>query len=343
MDNSSNIAYTVQLGDLRSDSGIKDVSGVCHDSTKFADQVNAVTRRLMRRGTWWNTDVLMRVCFQGCRLVFPRIVGTVLGARFCGDNGMQVKNNWWAIAGYSTRGWDNYSTVGAAPVLRDDGTSPCYNEVTGNTGKYIKYHITSANDVGKTIKLFGFKYGNQPLQELDSDGNWQMGLTLTATLAGVQTTTLVTKITSVVREATQQRAFMYEVDPSTGDLHDLAMYEPSETNPSYRAMVIQNVCAIPYYTDDDDQKIRKALTLVKLQYVPAVSDNDFVMIGNRDAIELGIAALRAERANDDVLANIKWMRAISELNMELRDKDPNLASVIRVNSISANCPIGNPI
>ena len=197
------MAYTKQLLDLRSNSGIRDVSGVCHDSAKFADQVNAVTERLCNRGNWWQTEVLLRLCFQGCHIVWPRIVGTVLGVKFCHGSSVQIKNNWWAVVGSSGCGW-----CGDA-VMRDDGTRPCYNEVSGNTGKYIRYHIANNKDIGKTIKLFGFKYGNQPLQEQDLNGNWQMGLTLTTTQTGAQTTELVTRITNIVRQPTQGRTWLY--------------------------------------------------------------------------------------------------------------------------------------
>lgn len=337
------MAYSAQLIDLRNDSGIQTVSGCCHSSQLFADQVNTATRRLMRRGGWWNTEALLKVCFVGCRIVWPRIVGTVLGVRFCRGDGIPIYNNHWAVAGYMPGGCCGFDTFRGNAVMRDDNTVPCYREITGNTGHYIKYHIVKQNDVGKTIKIFGFKYGNQPLQEKDANGVWQMGLTLTATPAGVQTTELVTKITNVVRQATEGRAWLYQVDQTTGDMIDLAMYEPQETNPVWRSSIIQNIRAIPGYTDEYDRCVRQAEALVKLQFVPAVSDNDFVMLDNRDALELGIAGLRAERAGDDVTAQTKFALAIKELNMEIRDRNPAMQTVIRTNDLSSACVFSNPI
>lgn len=336
------MAYTLQLRDVRN-SSVKNVASVCATGQEFADRVNEVSRRLLRRGGWWNTEQVVRLCTQGCHIVFPRQVGTVLGMRFCRSGAAQIKNNWWSVYGYhSCNGWYGSGWRGDT-VVRDDGTRPCYNEITGNTGKYIRYHITRTADIGKTIRLFGFQYGNQPLQEVNADGDLVMGLTLTAAVPDAQTTVLVTQITSVVREATEARGFLYEVDPVSGDLHDLAVYEPDETNPAYRCSVVQNWSGVPFHTDSAGRRIRQVEALVKLAFVPAVTDDDFVMIDNLSALKLGMQALQLEEANQDELAQAKLLLAVKELNLELRDKEPGMQTVVSVNSISSNYCISNPI
>lgn len=337
-------AYELTLGDLRSDSLIKSVSGVCNDSDRFADQVNAVTRRLMRKGQWFNTTAVMRLCIYGCYIVLPRQVGTLMGIRFCGTNAdwIQIKNNWWSVASYKACNAWGRSSLNA--VLKDSGTVPCYNEITGTTGKYIRWCPVKSNDVGKAMRIYGTQYGGQPLQEQNSAGEWVDGITLTLAAPYVQTTKLVTKITHVtLATATEGMTYLYQVDPSTLDLLDLAAYQPGETRPSYRSYRIENICSICSTKDDYDRDVRQADALVKLQYIKAVSDDDFVMLSNLDALALGIAALRAEEADDDVLAEIKWTKAVKELNLELRDKEGNMATVIRVNDLGANNPILNPI
>lgn len=337
------MAYELQLGDLRNDSGIRDVSGVCHDSQKFRDQINTVTERLMEMGGWWGTEVLMKICFTGCRIVWPKQVGTVLGVRGCRGGSVPIKNNHWAIWGYMPGGCCGMDTFRGNAVMYDDGTSPVQQEIVGNDGRYIRLHIVKATDVGKTVKIFGFQYGNQPLQELDSDGNWQMGITLTAALADVQTSVLVTKITDLVFDRTQGRKWLYQVHPTSGDLMNVGMYEPEETSAAYRVSRVQNVASLGGYKDDNDRCIRQAEALVKLEFVPAMDDNDFVMLDNLAAIELGIAALRAERSNDDVLAETKWVKAIRELNRQIRNKNPSLQTVIRTNDLSSCGVFYSPI
>lgn len=268
----------------------------------------------------------MRVCFEGCRIVWPREVSTVEGLRFCRSGHIELRNAWWGIVGPAHCGWCGNV------VMRDDNPSPTYREITDNDGKFIKWHIVKLNDVGKTLRLYGFQYGNQPLQEKNAAGDWIPGITLTATAAGVQSTIPVTKITSVkIPVPLQGMSYLYQVDQVTGDVLDLAAYQPGETSPSYRTSRINPINSICATTDQYGRKIRQAEALVKLRYVPALVDEDFLLISNVDALALGISALNLEQANDDAGAEIKTQKAIRELNMELRDKLPGPQTVVRVN------------
>lgn len=226
--------------------------------------------------------------------------------------------------------------------MRDDGTRPCYNEITGNTGKYIKWHITKITDVGKTIKIFGLQYGNQPIQELVA-GHWVNGLTLTATQTGVQSAMLVTKITDVIIEPTEGRTFLYEVDPTSGDLRDLAIYDAGEKNPSYRCSRINGINSLGTKTDSYGRRIRQMEALVKLAFVPVRTADDFMLIDSISALKFAVAGFKLSEANDDEAAEVKFALAIKDLNMQVRSREPAMQTTIVVNSISSNCSITNPI
>lgn len=333
------MAYTTTLGEARNNSSIRGISGVCADSQRFADQVNDVTRKLMRRGSWYGTEVLMRVCLEGCRFVWPRQIGTVLGIKFCHGQDIPIRNAWWSIAGVPSCGWRGSAT------MSDENSAPCYREITGNDGKFIKWHITKLRDVGKTIRLYGFQYGNQPLQEKNAAGAWIPGITLTAANTGAQTTIAVTKITSVkIPTAMEGMNYLYQVDQSTGDLLDLAAYQPGESSPAYRVSTLNGISSICAKVDMYGRHIRQAEVLVKLQYIPALVDEDFLMLDNLDALKLGIQSLRMEDANDDVGAQLKLALAIKELNMELRDRNPSAQTAIRTNDLSmSSACFSNPI
>jgi len=146
-----------------------------------------------------------------------------------------------------------------------------------------------------------------------------------------------------VKEVTEGRVFMYEVDPSTASLHDLAVYEPDETNPAYRCHIVQNWGGVPYFTDTNGRRIRQVEALVKLEFIPVRTDDDFCLIDNIEALKFGFQSFRLSEANDDAGAEAKIILAIRELNMEIRDREPGLQTTIRVNSISSNHPICNPI
>jgi hypothetical protein len=320
-------AYELTLGDARNDPGIRSVSRFCNTSEEFAEVVNAVTRRLLRRGNWFGTEVLMRICFEGCRIVWPREIGTVLGMRPCHSRDVQIKNSWWSIVGPPSCGWCGNV------VMRDDNPSPCYREITGNDGKFIKWHITKVQDVGRTIRLYGFRFGGQPLQEQLASGEWIPGITITATQAGAQTVIPITKITSVkIPTPLQGMSYLYQVDQTTGDLLDLASYQPGETSPSYRTSKINPINSLCATEDQYGRYIRQADALVKLRFVPALVDEDFILISNLDALALAISALNLEQANDDAGAEIKMQKCVRELNLELRDKNPGMQTVVRVDT-----------
>lgn len=336
-------AYKLTLGEVRADTLIQNVSGVCSNSEGFAAQVNAVTRTLMRRGGWFNTEVLMRVCIQGCRVVWPRQVGTVLGIRFCRHGFIQIRNNWWSVFGYKdcTSGRGAWS---ADAVMRDDNLAPCFNEITGNTGKYLRWNVVKRPDVGKTMRVFGFQYGGQPLQERDANNDWIPGITLTAAAPYVTSTTLVTKITNIIIEGGMQgMSYLYQVDPTSGDLLMLGEYQPRETHPAYRTSVIENVCAICAYKDAYDRNIRYGDALVKLEFIPALTDDDWVLLSNLDALRYGIQALRYGQAGDPVNEETYLLKAVRELNFELRDKHPSLQTVVVTNDMGSVCPVANLI
>jgi len=341
------MAYKNTLAELKA-STVRTIAGVCADSTQFVQMANEVQRRLLRRGNWYDTEWLTKICFTNGCVVWPRYVGTVLATRMCDGSLGEVKNRWYSILGGANslaRSYSDstdYSWFGDV-VMMDNGTKPTYNAVSGTTGKLIRYYVKYQNDIGKKITLYGKQYGGQPLQELDANGNWVNGLTLTAVAPFATTTVLVTQIDSVVREATQGECRLYEYDSTSNLLRDLALYEPNETNPRYRSSLISDWCAVPGCLQtttvdsvDYEQKVATIEALVKLEHFDLVNDNDFLLIDNLDAFKMGFQAVKLEEMNDEKNAEIKWMKAVRELNFELRDKNPDRETPVFVNVVNGS-------
>jgi len=337
------MAYKYKVSDLKN-STIKQIAGVCLDSQSFLDTVNEVQRRLMRRGNFFDIEQLIRLCVHDACITWPRYVGTVLGARLCDGSVAEIKNKWYSILG-GARGL-NEAGHGYDLVLEDSNPRPIYRQVrTGTVGKKIRYYIRYQNDVGKTIKIYGKQYGGQPLQELDSTGAYVDGITLTATsTTPAESDLYVTEITSVVREATQGMAFLYEYDDVTGSLRDLAMYEPNETNPRYRSSVIRNFCCAPGCNEtvtvsgtDYTRRQVHIEAIVKLEHFDVTNDNDFLLIDNFEAFKFGFQAVKLEEANDDERAEVKFLKAVRELNFEDRDKNPAAQTAVRMSVVGGTC------
>lgn len=333
-------AYQKQLIDARNSDALKNVANSCSSSDQFVSYVNRATAMLIKRGAWFGTEVLVRFCVYGCRIVFPRYVSTVRGGRFCKHGEIEVKNNWYSILSWPACRATNWQADSI--TMSDGGLVPTFREITGNTGKFLRYHVVKGTDYGKNITFYGKQYGNQPLQEQIS-GVWQNGLTLTSANPFGQTTTLVTKIDQIVREPTEGMTYLYQYDPVSTDLLMLGQYEPNETNPQYRSLIINGMGGWPGTVDSNGQCVREFEALVKLEFIPATNDRDFLIIDDFEALAMAIKAIKFYEDNDADNFEKFLTMAIAELNFESRNKEPDQSFVTQVRVLGSNRVITNPV
>lgn len=319
--------YRYTLSDAVASGAFKNVSGLCSDSVEFKELLNEATRRLWKRGNWFSQEVMVRFCIYNSCLALPRQVATLLGFRSCGGE-HPIRNHWYDIVG-------PHCCEGLNRTIVETGTGPLYNEISGETGKYIRVYPTKLEDVGKTITLFGTDPDSQPLQE-KVGGVWQRGVTLTLQAPYVQSSMLIKRIMSVTRQMTQADILVYEVDADGSNVRDLARYQPSETNPSYRKYRIP-FCSVGSggnCAEVNGVRLARVEALVSLDFIPLVSDNDFLAIDDFDSIKQALAAIRLEEANQDDAAEGKWVRAVRELNMTERKLLPGMQTAVRVQPTS---------
>lgn len=329
--------YKYTLSDARNSGALKAISGVCSSSQKFADLLNEAQRRLLRRGDWFDTDFQIRLCVSGCTIAWPRFVGAIRGVRFggCFTTPATVFNQWFSFTnpiGYPNGYWNRWNSN--AGVLEDINMAPVFNDIDGTTGKLLRYYVVNNEDIGKTITINGTRYGGQPLQQANSANHFTNGITIAAAAPYGTNAALVTRIESITRQATTGLAYLYQYDPTTNVLRDLAIYQPNDTNPRFRRSKIVNK---PLSTNPPDANgicWTNIDALVKVEFVPVVSDLDFLMIDNFDALKFMIQAINAEEANDEQTALVKITKAIQELNFELRNKNLDGQTSVFVNAVS---------
>lgn len=329
--------YALTLASARQELGLVKACGVCATSVDFSDYLNRATRMLMRRGDFYDTEFVISLCVSGCIIAWPRWVGAIRGIRFCrGKPGQLFNNNYSFVGPHHRCGGFNSDTV-----VEDANPGPTANEVTGTTGKYIRYYTVKNSDVGKTITLFGTQYGAQPLQEQVS-GIWQNGVTLTAAAPYAQSSMLVTRIDAITRQATDGMAYLYEYDPAANTLRDLAWFEPNETNPRIRRSRILNRPSWGPNPDANGICWTTVEALIKLEFIPVQNERDFLMIDNVDALIYMVTALKRQEASDTAGAEAATIQAIREMNLELRDRNSDDQTPIRVRSVPGR-QIRNPI
>lgn len=340
--------FQFTLADAREQRCVKIAAGSCINSPEFISMVNEGQRLLCKRGNWFGMEWLVRFCLDSNCIVWPRFVGTVLGLRFC--NTWQpafMQNQWYAILGpYAQYDFTSGTTV------RDNGTAPCHSEIRDcdGTGKLVRYVVTKRPDLGKTCKIYGIDANGQPLQERDdATGTWTDGVTIVAANPFGTTSVYVRHITSVVREATQGPAWLYEYDPVADKQRQLANFDPNETNPRRRRSTITNWNSwwglagnAGGCNDDAGNRIVPVDALIKLEFVPVQTDGDFLMVDDFDALALAIRAIRRGEADEDAGRESALLLAVKEMNMRERDKLPGNQTTVLVQAVGSY-PMYNPI
>jgi hypothetical protein len=328
--------YKFQLKDAQNDIGLQNVAGYGSASPQFIQLVNEAQRRLMKRGDFFGLTQEAILVFQGCYVVWPKYIGTILGARRGHRGGVQVANQWYSFTGSWHR---HHCHWHGDAVLEDAGETCLFSDITGSTldannsslGQIVQYYVQAPQDLGATITLYGKQYGEQPLQQF-VNGAWQRGLTLTAATPVAQTTVNVTEISSIIRSPTQGNATLYEYDVATNTRRLLAVFEPNDTNPRFRRSCIVNFnnCFGCNPNNSTVPKYHQLDVLVKLEFIPVVNPWDFLLIDDFDALKFAIQAIKAEEAGDIQTANQFFLRAIAELNMRDRDKMPTWETPVAV-------------
>jgi hypothetical protein len=340
------------LADVKA-SSIRRIANACPTSTTFLELVNEATERLMTRGDWATTVVPIHTCIKNGCVTFPRYVGQVRKMNLCGTP-IPVSNIWSPYldrSNYSS--WYNFPNIGTWGDLSSYysvGGSLRYHPIgANNTGyysvysdpwgdRYIRAYSQFPQDFGKTLTIFGTDESGQPLttKNTAADGTVTYAPGAKITLAAPFGSTSVkvrAPIERVIKDVTQGRVWLYGYNDATAnDLEDLAVYEPSETNPTYVRMQIPgkrfgNSCS-------GSNCEASVMAIVKLQFIPAANDEDLILIPNKAALKTMVQAIIFEESNDSEQAKEFESRAIRELNLQLRDVIPEDQTAIEIDGFN---------
>lgn len=299
-------------------SRIKEVTQSCSSSDEFLSLLNEATKRLMQRGDWAGLMVPIYICVrQGC-VTWPKYISKVRRINRC-NNEVKVGNLWYDFINKNSPDANYYASgIGGNPApdlyrLVNKGNAPTYSDIAGDA-RTVRVYPSVPQDVGKTVKIFGVDNNGQPLRENVND-IWVDGQTLTIALPYAESTGFVRRIDRVIKDATQGNVRLYAYDTVNLVLEDLANYDPSETLPNYERdqVILGNTCC---------SSSKSVTALVKLRYVPAVSDTDLVLISNTTALKFMIQAIKLEEGGDRNGARECVLGAVAELNLELDDESP---------------------
>jgi hypothetical protein len=312
------------LGDLRN-SRIPKILDLCKDDARVRDDyANPAQRILLDCGKWAGVTQRIRlcvsaVCKSGCNkarcLTVPREVAAVEGITIDGQP-ILLRNNFFEFLPFgpgqsaSQCGWTS------CDGFQRDSTATFDDIIPPNKG--LRIHPANIADAGKLITFYGPDDNGAPIVG---------GVTVTLAAPFATSTIAMSAITDVQKDVTLGRLLVYELNmafPDPGDWTErlIAIYQPGETRPNYARYLLPDGCCCRSGCSNST-----VLALVRLGYVAAVADADYLVIGNLDALELMCQGLRAKE-NGNLGGYEAFMRdAIKQLNRELITETSNRVAI----------------
>lgn len=289
-------------------------TGICPNDENFLDLLNEAQQRLLSRGRWWGTIYKATGTAIKGAIVWPREAGAIEGLIVV-NSSIWVKNQWWNFIEPIFGGCSDCcaGNCGDHLELRDDGYSPFSIEFTGTP--FLRLYPTDTSDNAKEVLIQGYdKNGAWVRNEYDDvwiDGEY----VALATPFGVSTTEWKT-ITAVQKPVTNERVLAKTWNGTTETL--IATWAHNETVPRYRKSLI------PALEDHDSEALS---AIIKMQFVPAAVDEDWLVIGNIPALKDMMMSIRKQEQELTKESIILEKKAIAELNHELRTNSGDVTHV----------------
>lgn len=310
----------------------------------FTQLVNDAQYRLSEEGKWWGTYARMRMCVpKGC-ITWPREVKTVEGFNLCGWS-IPIRNGWFEFQTYVRAPQPNQCRDDCwTPNLLERSLPPSCQYRDFDTDSKIRLYPNAA-DVGKRVLVQGKDPNGVEIRTVDTDtGAVVYGEYVELATPFVETTNTFKAplLSGVQKPLTSYNviATAYSVDTSIET--EIAIWEPSETNPSYRRNFLfgrPRGCSTNYAWNckDHGDGCRPADTvcadlscevLYRREFIPALQDSDWLLISKIPALEREMVAIQQERRNEWQEAEINHQRAVKLLRQELEAYSPQQRVVI---------------
>jgi hypothetical protein len=300
-------------------------SGKCVDNPVVVDRINEAIDYLLGIEDWKLTVQRMRFYTSRNMIVLPYFAERLVAARpdiSMDDNrgrnvGRIFSRTYEFLEGGPLTALSDASGLQALTDM-GDGYPTMFEIDTASSVKLACFSTESA-DVGKVMEIRGATTNEHDLLTGGTPGffvrinRWKSGIEGDIDVASFQTSAKVVKeVTHVVKPITTGYVTLLAFDPATNKTWILAKYHPQETVPGFHKYKVLN----PDCTNGTCWT-----ALVKMRYVPAVYDNDPLLIQNMAALKGMILALREQDAGNlekkiahtkDVLWLLKQQMSIGE-------------------------------
>jgi hypothetical protein len=299
-------------------------NGLCSDNTEVIARINEAIMQLLLLEDWQLTVQRMKFHTHLGMITLPYFVDKIVACRFDDASGSAQVGTVWSK-------YYEFMEGGPLTVEADcsglqnlidwgDGWSTAFDIDRASTVKLVAFSPATA-DALKVLRIRGVSKAGNELGALGLRGAelpinyWMAGVEGDVDMAGlIVSDDDVIEITQVIKPETVGYVSLYTIDPVTNAMTFLSKYHPSETNPGYHRYKIKNV-------DEDNGTDIPAL--VKVRYVPAVEDDDPLLVQNVPALKAMLQALSAKDAGNVALGREYATECLWLLGKQMANAEPN--------------------
>lgn len=328
-------------------STIPQAVGLAACDPRFLNLLNEAQERLADMGKWWGTYKRLRICITDGCITWPQEVVTVDAVNAC-HVGVPIRNEWFEfqddVRAPATGCDSNGNREGACEErqLLDRGLVYQYRDFTALST--VRLYPSLAADVGKRVLLQGNDANGIPIRTLDSvSGTYVNGEYVTLALPFAESVSefAVPGLTGVQKPLTQGQVTATSVAVTTGTETQIAIWGPSVQNPEYRRTYLTNwprLCADGTCQPQGDGCTPAdascsnvtAESIVRLKFIPAVVDSDWLFIENLEALKHMMRAIQKEDANLVAESEAYRTMAVRALRNQLEVMSPKERTTINI-------------
>jgi hypothetical protein len=290
----------LRVYDLRLDGRLGNAVGICQSDVKgYCSFINAAQRRLLLckeagEESWWGSwaEIQFTVTRAVPFFTLPREVARLELVDIC-NCPVAVQNQFYEYLrfgnGHLPKLFRQQRCGCFQPQVLSRNNVPTFTDLTGPP-QYIRIYPTDPADSGKVVIMQGTD-NNDNVIYTQNGLNRITGVSVsiqmpfvTVVLQGSTVPIPFNSITGIQKDATVAPVRFTQVDPTTGNELLLHTMEPSETTAWYRRYYFDNLPINCCFDPNTGVTNVLVTAIAKLELIPVVSDTDYTLIQNMEAL-----------------------------------------------------------